>query len=207
MFFSTKSAAEIGARLAQLQADLEQTKGAIRAAEIAAAEAVAQGADADFATIGTLKVKAAAMQSAQAILEAEKMAAERRERIHGAKLKRELAQQRRAEAASIAVKRDKLLAQLGTLEGVVFDGSILSAQRVGPWMRNLVVNSRIPDDLRAPGEMYPDLGVNPGRYAVPRSRVLLDEAFALEDEAAAIDASEGVAEVEPTAEPEPVGRG
>jgi hypothetical protein len=190
MFFRDKSSKEISERSVQLAAQLEQVRGAIRTSETMAAEAVAQGVDADFAAVGTLKVKAAAMESAGAILQSEKAAAEKRERLADAKAKRELGQSKRAEAAAVAGRCTKLLEKLGELEGVEYDATILSAQRGGSWMRDLTISERIPEHLRSPLEAgAPDF--SRGWYAKTRERILIDEACELEDAADVVDAAEG----------------
>lgn len=196
MFFSTKSSADISARLAQLATDSEQVRLAIRAAETAAAQALAEGSatGADFGALAGLKAKEAAMQGARVILEAELVTAGRRERLADAKAKRELATTKRAEAAGIAGKLIKLLKQLAEIEGVEYDTTILCAQRIGTWIRDCVfIDQRIPDSLRSPFEAgAPDPSTGPIWYAVPRSRALINEALKLEDEAETIELAEGV---------------
>jgi hypothetical protein len=207
MFFRDKSPQQIQERLAQLATDLAQTKAAIREAEGRAAQALAEGSadGADFGALANLKAQEAAMQGARVILETELVTAGRRERLASAKSKRDLAQQKRSEAAGLAIKCAKLLEKLGEIEGVVYDGSILCAQRGGSWMRDLRIGERIPDTLRSPLEAgAPDF--SRGWYEVPRSRLLIDQAIVLEDQAEEIQTDEGLA-VEPSAEPEPASRG
>lgn len=196
MFFSTKSSRDISERQSQLQTELEQTRNTIREVETRAAQALAEGAStgADFGAVASLKAKEEATRSALAILQAEKTAAEKRERIADAKAKRELAQQKRTEAASIAGKLIKLLEKLSEIEGVEYDTTILCAQRIGTWIRDRVfIDQRIPDSLRSPFEAGgPDPASGPVWYAVPRSRALINEALKLEDEAETIERAEGL---------------
>jgi hypothetical protein len=217
MFFKrtsdpVKDLENVDSRMAALNADMSATKDKADALETAAVAAVVDGGAVDFGAIGAVRSKLDAIRGALTILQQERVTMEFAARRAGAGVKRERATAKRAEAAAIVPKRDKLLAQLSALELVTYDATILANQHVGTWNPDIrVYDARIPVDLKNGFEFgFPESGLNPsvpaGQFARSQERVLVDEACALEDEADQIIrklAEEG----DPAAELEPAGRG
>jgi hypothetical protein len=99
---------------------------------------------------------------------------------------RERAAALRREAAAVQEQTAPLLEKLSEIEGIVYDRSILLAQRRGGWEKGIgMYVDRLPLVDCAPNEVWSDPAT--GGYEAPRSRRLLDEAGELEAKAAELE--------------------
>jgi len=164
----------------------------LAAAEEAGGATLLQGGNEALAALsrqtGTLRSDIAAHDSAIGMIRKTRPAAIVAEFHRRAAQIREQAQTKRREREKIISKTRGLLDQLSQLEGVKFDRGILHAQCTGGWMEHAsVLGPEYRVDDRGPDETYRDIGCG---YALPQSRVLLDQAIGLEAEADQLDQGE-----------------
>jgi len=120
--------------------------------------------------------------------------------VQKARKLRERAQQLREEAAALLEKARPLLAKLGEMFNVDFGPEILFANIQGVWAPNVLAAS-IPPGFRSwPSSECggPDPAVNQAPFAMPKHRVLWDQALELDRQAQQIEdqaAGAGVAAV------------
>jgi len=99
---------------------------------------------------------------------------------------RHQAQQKRAELAELNAQTIKLLAKLGTLEGVRYTHSILYAQPAeGAWLR--IENLAPPLEYQGIPELQPNIPGPERKVEIPRSRRLRTEAEELDARAEALE--------------------
>lgn len=188
----TEAAKQEVARLFQMEHDLtEKRRGKLASIEAtrrgAAQSILDEGASIEDAAVATLReqIEARTIEEAIALARQRRLAAIQRSYGVEAGELRAAAQVKRGEAAEILRRCEPFLRKLSDLQGLTYDATILLAQRNGTWTGS-IITGRVLEQCN-PLESQPDIGAG---FFVPRSRNLLNEAEALEQQARALDSRE-----------------